>query len=111
VVRKSVFHFDAQGSVGKSTHTELPWLRYIRRRLGDSGTASISGRLRAGISQPDDLLIAEVYPALWNRAFAKEDCKGDQHDAFCIATWLSRADRDATLPPFSSPACRLLSAL
>ena len=29
---KSVFHFDVQGSVAKSTHAGLPWLRYIRTR-------------------------------------------------------------------------------
>ena len=27
---KSVFHFNVQGSVAKSTHSGLPWLRYIR---------------------------------------------------------------------------------
>ena len=27
---KSVFHFDVQGSVAKSTHAGLPWLRYLR---------------------------------------------------------------------------------
>ena len=43
--------------------------------------------------------IAEVYPALWSRAFAREDRTGDQHDAF-IATWLSRADRDGSLAAF-----------
>ncbi|HZZ63768.1 MAG TPA: hypothetical protein VFE63_21830 [Roseiarcus sp.] len=31
---KSVFHFDAQGSVAKSTHAGIPWLRFIRQRLG-----------------------------------------------------------------------------
>lgn len=29
---KSVFHFDVQGSVAKSTHAGLPWLRYLRRQ-------------------------------------------------------------------------------
>jgi hypothetical protein len=32
---KSVFHFDVQGSVAKSTHSGIPWLRFIRHRLGD----------------------------------------------------------------------------
>lgn len=32
---KSVFHFDVQGSVAKSTHTGIAWLRYIRRQLGE----------------------------------------------------------------------------
>jgi hypothetical protein len=30
---KSPFHFDVQGSVAKSTHSGLPWLRYIKREL------------------------------------------------------------------------------
>jgi hypothetical protein len=32
---KSVFHFDVPGSVAKSTHAGLPWLRYIRHKVGD----------------------------------------------------------------------------
>ena len=31
---KSVFRFDVQGSVAKSTHSGLPWLLFIRRRAG-----------------------------------------------------------------------------
>lgn len=32
---KSVFHFDVQGSVAKSTHSGIPWLRFLRQRLGE----------------------------------------------------------------------------
>jgi len=32
---KSVFLFDVQGSVAKSTHAGLPWLCYLRNRLGE----------------------------------------------------------------------------
>ncbi len=57
--------------------------------------------------------IAEVYPALWSRGFANEGRTGDQHDAFSIAAWLSRADRDgslaALLNPDLSPAERTLA--
>jgi hypothetical protein len=31
---KSVFHFDVPGSVAKSTHAGIPWLRFIRMGLG-----------------------------------------------------------------------------
>ena len=31
---KSVFHFDVPGSVAKSTHSGLPWLRYLRSEVG-----------------------------------------------------------------------------
>lgn len=30
---KSVFHFDVQGSVAKSTHAGIPWLRFIRQHV------------------------------------------------------------------------------
>jgi hypothetical protein len=32
---KSVFHFDVQGSVAKSTHAGIPWLRFIRYQCVD----------------------------------------------------------------------------
>ncbi len=32
---KSVFHFDVQGTVAKSTHAGLPWLHRIRQRFSD----------------------------------------------------------------------------
>src|SRR5581483_2993305 len=47
--------------------------------------------------------IAEVYPSLWRRGFAIEDRTPDQHDAFTIAAWLARADRDGTLAAFLNP--------
>jgi hypothetical protein len=97
---KSVFHFDVQGSVAKSTHAGIPWLRFIRQRLGQrvhfwpfDGWNIPAGR--SGI--------AEVYPALWNRSFLNEGRTSDQHDAFSIATWLSRADRDGSLAAFLKP--------
>ncbi|MFY9830709.1 MAG: hypothetical protein WAK69_19305, partial [Rhodoplanes sp.] len=31
---KSVFQFDVQGSVAKSTHAGIPWLRCIRQQFG-----------------------------------------------------------------------------
>ena len=97
---KSVFHFDVQGSVAKSTHAGIPWLRFIRERLGArvhfwpfDGWDIPAGRSA----------IAEVYPALWSRSFAKEGRTGDQHDAFCIAAWLSRADRNGSLAALLKP--------
>ncbi len=32
---KSVFHFDVPGQVATSTHAGIPWLRFVRQRLGD----------------------------------------------------------------------------
>ena len=52
---------------------------------------------------PGRSALAEVYPALWSRSFAKEGRTGDQHDAYCIAAWLSRADRNGSLATFLKP--------
>ncbi len=92
---KSPFHFDVQGSVAKSTHSGLPWLRFIRH--------AAKGRVHFwpfdGWEPPRRAsVIAEAYPALWNRTFPREDRTPDQHDAWCIASWMQRADRDHTLP-------------
>jgi len=97
---KSVFHFDVQGSVAKSTHAGIPWLRFIRQSLGShvhfwpfDGWDIPHGRSA----------IAEVYPVLWSRAFVSEGRTGDQHDAFSIAAWLSHADRDDDLDSYLKP--------
>lgn len=97
---KSVFHFDVPGSVAKSTHAGIPWLRFIRRRAGDRVHFwPFDGwRIRAGCSA-----IAEVYPALWRADFAREGRTDDQHDAYTIAAWLSRADRDGSLARYLHP--------
>ncbi len=98
---KSVFHFDVQGQVAKSTHAGIPWLRFIRRELGDRvhfwpfDGWKVPARHSA---------IAEVYPALWSQAFARKEPTRDQHDAFSIAAWLSRADREGSLAEFLEPA-------
>ena len=97
---KSVFHFDVQGSVAKSTHAGIPWLRFVRQRLGArvhfwpfDGWDIPAGRST----------IAEVYPALWSRDFPIEGRIGDQHDAYSIAAWLARAHRDGSLAAFLGP--------
>ena len=98
---KSVFHFDVQGSVAKSTHSGIPWLHHIRHTLGDQvhfwpfdGWVIPAGRSA----------VVEVYPALWSRAFPRQGRTGDQHDAFSIAAWMSRADKDGTLAVFLRPS-------
>jgi hypothetical protein len=95
-----VFHFDVQGSVAKSTHAGIPWLRFIRWRLGDR----VHFWPFDGCDIPADRsAIAEVYPSLWSRGFANEGRTADQHDAFCIAAWASRVDRDGSLEGFLNP--------
>lgn len=97
---KSVFHFDVQGQVAKSTHAGIPWLRFIRQQLGSrvhfwpfDGWAVPEGRS----------VIAEVYPALWNRSFPRQDRTPDQHDAYSIAAWMAGADCNGNLASYFSP--------
>jgi hypothetical protein len=97
---KSVFHFDVQGSVAKSTHAGLPWLRYLRQQLGDrvyfwpfDGWSITAGRS----------VIAEVYPSLWRHNFERQGRTPDQHDAYSVAAWMRGADFNGTLPVFFDP--------
>ena len=97
---KSVFQFDVQGQVAKSTHAGLPWLRHVRQHVCnqvhfwpfDGWSAS-----------PNRSVIAEVYPSLWNRTFPPAGRTSDQHDAYVTAEWLRRADANGTLTTFLHP--------
>ncbi len=97
---KSVFHFDVQGSVAKSTHAGIPWLRYIRQRVKDR----VHFWPFDGWSVPPRRsVVAEVYPALWSKTFPSEGRTPDQQDAFAIAKWLRSADCDGSLEKFFCP--------
>lgn len=87
---KSVFHFDVPGSVAKSTHAGLPWLRFLRERLGNQVHFwPLDGwNIPAGRS-----VVAEVYPSLWSKGFARAGRSPDQHDAYSTAEWMRRTDR------------------
>lgn len=91
---KSVFHFDVQGSVAKSTHAGLPWLRYLRLQQGS--------RLHCwpfdGWEIPaDGSVILEAYPAVYKQGYPAGALSPDQHDAFSVAQWLHDADGDGRL--------------
>jgi len=98
---KSVFHFDVTGSVAKSTHAGLPWLRFLRRQLGE--------RLHVwpfdGWDVPEGRsLIAEVYPRLWRGRLPRTTQSPDQHDARVVADWLWEANCQGTLADYLNPA-------
>ena len=97
---KSVFHFDVQGSVAKSTHAGLPWLLHLRRQLGQrvhfwpfDGWTPPAGRS----------VVAEIYPSLSSRNFAVEDRTPDQHDAYSAARWMREADAVEELDAYFHP--------
>jgi hypothetical protein len=92
---KSVFHFNVQGSVAKSTHSGLPWLRYIRAHTRVHFWPFDGWQIPAGRSA-----VAEVYPALWSKSFPQEGRNTHQQDAYSIAAWLRRADMNGSLAGF-----------
>ena len=97
---KSVFHFDVQGSVAKSTHAGLPWLRFLRQKLGaDLHFWPFDGWM----PPPGRSVIAEVYPALWSRSFPLERRNSHQHDAYSVARWLREADAERLLDRYFEP--------
>ncbi|WP_109485385.1 hypothetical protein [Occallatibacter savannae] len=97
---KSVFLFDVQGSVAKSTHAGLPWLLHLRKHCK-----------RQPHFWPFDgweiperkTVVAEVYPALWMRRFPKDGRDGDEQAAYATAEWLRRADCSGSLSGFLKP--------
>lgn len=97
---KSVFHFDVPGSVAKSTHAGLPWLRYLRQRLD----ARVHFWPFDGWSIPAGRsALVEVYPSLWSKSFPRNGRTPDQHDAYVAAAWLRQVDLNGSLSSFSKP--------
>ena len=98
---RSVFHFDVQGSVAKSTHAGIPWLHYLRRAFGSSVHFwPFDGwRPRNGSH-----VVAEVYPSLWRSRYPTEDRTKDQQDAFAVCRWLQETDRADDLARFFNPS-------
>ena len=98
---KSVFHFDVPGSVAKSTHAGLPWLRYLRQQLGE--------RLHCwpfdgwNVSSGKSVLV-EAYPSLWKGRFPAQQRTPDQQDAYTIAAMLQQADHSGQLAEWLQPA-------
>lgn len=97
---KSVFHFDVPGSVAKSTHAGLPWLRFLRTHLAEQ----VHFWPFDGWTVPrGKSVLAEVYPSLWNRNLPREGRTPDQHDAYVCAEWMRQMDRSGELSKFFEP--------
>ncbi len=98
---KSVFHFDVPGSVAKSTHAGLPWLRFIRQKLSNQ----IHFWPFDGWKIPDNRsVVAEVYPSLWSKSYPRKNRTSDQHDAYTAAAWLRQTDLNGDLLNFFKPS-------
>lgn len=97
---KSVFLFDVQGSVAKSTHAGLPWLRHIRSQL----RTKVHFWPYDGWEIPEGKsVIAEVYPSVFRRRFPVEERSPDQHDAYSVSEWLATAASSDILKRYLDP--------
>lgn len=97
---KSVFLFDVQGSVAKSTHAGLPWLRHIRDAL--SGQVHFWPFDDWHVPEGKSVL-AEVYPSLFRRRYPSVDRSTDQQDAYAVSRWLLESDQANTLADYLYP--------
>ncbi|MBL9173147.1 MAG: hypothetical protein JNL10_06415 [Verrucomicrobiales bacterium] len=91
---KSVFHFDVPGSVAKSTHAGLPWLRFLQRELASQLHCWPFDGWQPG---PGRSVLAESYPALWSHEYPAQHRNSHQHDAYTIARWFREQDLAGTL--------------
>ena len=100
---KSVFLFDVQGSVAKSTFAGLPWLLKLRNDCKQKLHFWPFDGWEVPVGKS---VVAEVYPSLWMKRFPKEDRDGDEHAAYAVAAWLQRTDRDGSLGGFFKPSLK-----
>lgn len=97
---KSPFHFDVPGSVAKSTHAGLPWLKYIRAQLGKTVHF---WPFDGWVVPPGVHVIAEVYPSLWRNRYPAEGRTPDQQDAYTACRWMQEMDQSHTLDHYLMP--------
>jgi hypothetical protein len=97
---KSVFQFDMQGSVAKSTHAGIPWLQFLRREL----------RQRVffwpfdGWRPPADRsVMVEIYASLFRNRYPRAGRTPDEQDACTVARWLEEAARRKILERYFNP--------
>ena len=97
---KSVFQFDMQGSVAKSSHAGIPWLKWLRDQAADRiHFWPFDGWSPA----PGKCVIVEVYPSLFRNRYGREDRTTDEQDAFATARWMADMDARGALAEYFSP--------
>ena len=99
---KSVFHFDIQGSVAKSTHAGIPWIYEIMQDV------EIRNRTHFwpfdGFDvKPGKNVVAEIFPSLFRKRYDKSKRSDDQHDAFVVSAWLRDTDKRGLLNYYFNP--------
>jgi hypothetical protein len=97
---KSVFQFDVNGSVAKSTHAGLPFINRLRFSFKDN----LHFWPFDGWVVPDGKsVIAEVFPSLFRNRYARDTRTVDQQDAYAVSRWLQEMDQSDHLERFFHP--------
>ncbi len=97
---KSVFQFDVQGSVAKSTYAGLPWLRRLRVEAGDRIHV---WPFDGWTPEPGKCVVAEIFPSIFRNRYDRRGRTVDQQDAYATARWLAETDRRGLLPRYFEP--------
>lgn len=97
---KSVFHFDVQGSVAKSTHAGIPFLARIR---AECGHAVHFWPFDGWLPPEGKTVIAEVYPSIFRNRYPRDGRSVDEQDAYATARWLAGTASAGNLPRYFDP--------
>jgi hypothetical protein len=100
---QSVFKLDGAGTVGKSTHCGIPWLRYIRQNAYPNNRPYFWPFDGFEIP-PNESVIVEIFPSIFRKRYPKnENYTADDHDAMCVAQWLKDMDSRGLLNTYFNP--------
>ena len=101
---KSVFLFDVQGSVAKSTHAGIPWLKWLREEAGDRLHVWPFDGWQVSA---DKAMLVEVYPSIFRNRYPREGRTPDQQDAYATARWMREMQNRGALEGYFAPPLSL----
>jgi hypothetical protein len=99
---KSVFQFDVNGQVAKSSHAGIPWLRFIRRNA-DPANRPHFWPFDGFDIPPNKSVIVEIFPSIFRKRYPRRYRTPDKHDAMCAAQWLKDMDTRGGLSTYFNP--------
>ncbi len=99
---QSVFKMDGAGTVGKSTHCGIPWLRFLRHHTDERGRPHFWPFDGFDVP-PNRSVVAEVFPSIFRRRYPRRYRTADEHDAMCVAWWLQEMDTRGQLKTYFKP--------
>lgn len=102
----SAFDFEIHGSVAKSTHAGLPWLKRLREDPKIKKNTHFWPFDGFSV-EPGCSVLVEVYPLFVRRRYPRLDRSVDQQDAYAVTTWLRDMDLRGALGGYFNPPLTL----